>query len=120
MSTITCLKELEEKGKLEHSDIVEFTVKEQIKKYIVKHNFLQDKSFCDNAKIFKILEINKSEIVEKAYGYKENNDLGPGQWPYSENDDFPALTRLVAELYLIIEEREPVCTKFTRFEIMEI
>ncbi|KKM04412.1 hypothetical protein LCGC14_1764530, partial [marine sediment metagenome] len=35
-------------------------------------------------------------------------------------EDFPALTRLVKELYLIIEEKEMTFTKFTRFEIMEI
>ncbi len=112
---ITCLKELEERGILQLSDIVEFTVNKEIIKYYVWLRFLNTKG--NNNKIFEILEIDdKYELAEKAYRYKATEH----QWPESKDNDFPALTRLVKELYLIIEEKEIVFTKFTRFEIMEI
>ena len=124
MSTITCLRELEERGELEELDIVEFIVKEEVIKYIVCFNHLWDKkhreSFTNN-KIFKILEIDKKEITEKTYGYEpikhNNNDR---YFPEYRDNDFSAITRLVAELYKIIEKKEIIYTKFTRFEIMEI
>ncbi len=110
MAIITCLKESKERRILQLDDIVEFTVKEQIIKYKVWQKFL-NRLNKDNNEIFEILEIDK-------YKYKTNS----GNWPDSKKNDFPALTRLVKELYLIIEEQHPikVYTKFTRFEIMEI
>ena len=121
-TTITCLKELEEKGTLEYKDIVEFTIKEQIIKYKVLNFYLSNikGNVYDNDEIFKILEIDKIITTEKAYNCKIINisAFDPGYWPQLENRDFPALTRLVAELYRIIEKT--VYTKFTRFEIMEI
>ena len=111
MVTITCLRELEEKRELEFGDIVIFTVNKEILKYTVYQYFLSlDKIYNDT--IFKLLKIDKYEIAEKTYGYKVN-----GSWPNSKSNDYPALTRLVKELYRIIE---PTYTKFTRFEIMEI
>ena len=115
MTTITCLKELEEKRILELDDIVEFTIKGQKIEYKVWAKFLKTKG-DNNNKIFRILEISdidKYKLAEKIYGYKTTKN----QWPDSKNNDFSALTRLVKELYLIIE---PIFTKFTRFEIMEI
>ncbi len=118
MAVITCLKELEERRELQNNDIVKFTVKnKEIIEYNVWLSFLNTTD--NNNKIFKILEISdidKYKLAEKIYGYKPTKD----QWPESENNDFPALTRLVKELYLIIKKREPVYTKFTRFEIMDI
>ncbi len=118
MSTITCLKELEERGILEYDDIVEFTVNnKEILKYEVKDNYLHNKKKTyDNDRIFEILNIHKNKIAEKEYKYKPLD----GAWPISKDNDFLALTRLVKELYLIIEKQKPVYTKFTRFEIMEI
>ncbi len=113
------LKGLEDKKELQFDDIVEFTVKEKIIKYIVKYDHLLNKDHKRgklNNEIFRILKIDKYKIAEKAYGYKQKY----GMWPCSKNEDFPALTRLVAELYIIIEKRKIVFTKFTRFEIMEI
>ena len=118
IKTITCLKELEERRELEY-DVVIFTVKEEISKYNVRYYFLNLKKGTNNV-IFKLLKISENEITEiaeKTYGYERQ---GGGDWPESKMGDFPALTRLVKELYLIIEERKPVYTKFTRFEIMEI
>ncbi len=119
IKTITCLKELEERKELQLDDIVKFTIKEQIIEYRVKYNYLKNSKSSpgDNDKIFKVLNIDKNEIAEKGYKYKALRD---GYWPCSEDNDFLALTRLVKELYLMIEERKPVYTKFTRFEIMEI
>ncbi len=118
--TITCLKELE---KLEFGDIVEFTIKKEILKYEVKSWFLNiirdnDFDYKMNEEIFRILGINKNKIAEKIYRYPLNGN--GGDWPNSKANDYSALTRLVKELYLIIEEREPKYTKFTRFEIMDI
>ena len=117
MSTITCLKELEEKRILEFEDIVEFNFKkEKIRYRVSKAHLLNDKGSLYNDYIFEILKIDKNKIAQKTYNYKA--DIGC--WPTSEIDDYPALTRLVKELYIIIEEREIIYTKFSRFEIMEI
>ena len=122
MSEITCLKELEEKGTLEFKDVVIFTVKEKEIEYNRQKNYLYTYNNY-NDKIFRILEINKWEIAEKAYRYKPFNidsSFSDVNWPESEVEDFSALTRLVEELYRIIEKKKPVFTKFTRFEIMDI
>ncbi len=124
MSTITCLKELEEKGVLESEDIVIFTINKEIIKYNVRNLYLQNfksTSTCYNDEIFRILEIDKYEIIKKTY--KDNiirKRYTSTYWPETKNINHPALTRLVAEIYRIIKERNPVYTKFTRFEIMEI
>ena len=119
MTTITNLKELEEREILQLGDYVEFITKEKIVKYIVQYDFLLNKEHKSNGKneeIFNILEIDRYKLAEKKYGYTTDH----GFWPDSKQFDYSALTRLVKELYLIIEEKETVYTKFTRFEIMEI
>ncbi len=118
---ITCLKELEERGELKTRDIVEFIVEKQVIKYFVCLSCLSNRDNLSYSYIFDILKIDKNKLARKAYRY--NNYIGHSLknscWPVSKMDDYPALTRLVKELYLIIE-REPVYTKFTRFEIMDI
>ncbi len=117
IKTITNLKELKKRKELQLNDIIIFTIKKEILKYYVYSKFLNHD--VHNNIIFDILELNKNDkdkLAEKIYGYEINS----GDWPESKENDFPALTRLVKELYLIIEEREPVFTKFTRFEIMDI
>ena len=122
MTVIACLKDLEERRKLEYEDIVKFTIKKQIIEYRVVHHYLFNTKNDPhkNDEIFKTLRIDKVELAEKAYKYKLTNAKLwiEGYWPQLKSHNFPALTRLVKELYLIIEE--PVYTKFTRFEIMEI
>ena len=71
----------------------------------------------ENDEIFNILNIDKNELTEKAYNYETNVSEF---WPTSKNNDYQALTRLVKELYKIIEEKERVYTKYNRFEIMDI
>ena len=86
--------------------------------YEVKNSFLCTYNNF-NSLIFTVLDIDKYELTEKAYGY----NLEIGSWPVSEQDDYPALTRLVKELYTIIEkieEKEIKYTKYNRFEIMDI
>ncbi len=128
IAEITCLRELEERGILEYHDIVEFIVGE---KTIIKHKVKS--CFLDNSKsirteyndeIFRILNIDdKWKIAEKIYKYEPTNKKTHttlDQWPETKIKDYLTLTKLVAELYRIIEEQEPKYTKFTRFEIMEI
>ena len=119
MTTITCLKELEKRKCLELDDIVVFTVKEEkIISYNVGDNYLRNRNVVINEEIFIILKLKKYEIAEKTYRYEIINNKS--DWPTSEHEDYPALTRLVRELYTIIEEKEPKYTKYNRFEIMDI
>ncbi len=125
MSTITCLKELNEKDHLEFDDIVIFTVNEQIIEYRVTKKFNKDNLFLfignkHNDEIFKILDINKNKIAEKIYEYKPINSENNNFWPETKEDDYNSLTKLVKELYEIIEERKPKYTKYNKFEIMDI
>ena len=126
MTTITNLKELKKRKILKYEDIVVFTVKKEIIKYEAKLIFLENLkniSPRDNDRIFRILKIDKWKLAEKIYKHEPRNKKthnNPNQWPETKNTDFPALTRLVKELYLIIEEKEIIFTKFARFEIMEI
>ncbi len=127
MSTITCLKELNEKGCLGYHDTVIFTVKEQIIEYKITFRYLlnqkNDLSTNDeifNDEIFRILELDKNKMAEKAYNCKRNYNFKDNFWPETKTENYPSLTRLVKELYIIIEEREPKYTKYNRFEIMDI
>jgi len=119
---ITCLKELNERKYLEIDDIVKFTINEQIITYIVKNVYLFISSNGkNNDEVFRILDIDKDKLAEKMYGYKEFKIYSRlNYWPEIREDDFPALTRLVRELYTIIEEKDKVYTKYNRFEIMDI
>ncbi len=112
MATIICLKDLKEKGELEYKDIVEFTVEKERIKYKVWSCFLNnsqsEKDEIKNDEIFKILKIDKMKLAEKIYDYKIEGTWSSnnGYWPKSNDNDFPALTNLVAELYKIIEKKK--------------
>ena len=126
MAEINSLKELEERGCLELGDIVNFTVNEEIIGYKVKglsnRTYLCSHVTCgSNCIIFEVLELDKLKIAERAYEYKISFFyIFEGAWPETRKDDFPTLTRLVKELYKIIEEKEIKYTKYNRFEIMDI
>ena len=130
MTTITCLKELEERRELERGDIIIFIVNKEILKYKIEEIHINKNIYLYNTissggndKIFRILEINKSKLAKKIYGYEAaniNSAFYDINWAEAKENDYPALTRLITELYRIIEERETVFTKFTRFEIMDI
>ena len=125
MSTITNLKELEEREILQQNDKVIFTVKKQKIEHEVFPFFLynlgSEPELIKNDIIFKILEIDKMKLAKETYKYPINENLKEdGFWPEVENDNYSALTKLVKELYIIIEKKETIYTKFTRFEIMEI
>ena len=128
MSEINSLKELNKRKCLEHKDIVKFTINEEKTiEYSVGPLYLSDSRKIypiNNDKIFRILDIDKDKIAEKAYGYNpvnvgKNTRYPNNYWPEVDND-YSALTRLVREVYLIIEEREPKYTKYNKFEIMDI
>ena len=121
IATITCLKELNKRRCLEFYDKVVFTTNEEEITYEVGDNYLNNTGEVKsgkNDKIFRILKLKKYEIAEKAYGYKVISDIS--DWPTSEHEDYPALTRLVRKLYTIIEKRDIKYTKYNRFEIMDI
>jgi len=95
MATYKCLADLQGKT-LRYADTV---ILKDIK-YSVKSQFLQEKNYADNSEIFQVLSIpSKEELAKKAYGYEQKG----GDWPECEKDDYAALTRLVIELYKIIE-----------------
>ena len=96
---ITCLRELEERRELEFRDKVYFTIKEESLEYEVEHTYLHNTG-SHNDRVFKLLDINKNELVESAYGYTPTDG---GDWPFAKEDDNAALTILVRELYKIIE-----------------
>ncbi len=116
---VTCLKQLEERRTLGYMDRVYFTVGKETIEYEVDGMFLHNlESSAKNDKVFRLLEIDKYELSEKTYGYKVKREDPDIFWPESLNDDYPALTRLVKELYLIIEE-EVIPVK-NRWELLDL
>lgn len=102
MATYRCLADLHGKT-LEYGDTVIF----KDITYTVQEEFLSCSGYND--KIFRDLEISKSDIAEQAYGYYSFS----GDWPECKKDDYPALTRLVVKLYEIIEEKTSTVYKIT-------
>ncbi len=127
MTEINNLKELEEYGELKIFDKVSFHINKDIIKYEVK-TLIGSAYLCNNhgmgssnCIIFDVLDIDKYETAERIYRYKALNASDINKvWPEARDGDFPALTKLVKELYLIIEEKEVKYTKYNRFEIMDI
>lgn len=96
MAEYKCLADLQGKT-LEYGDIV------YLKgiRYTVQSRFLKEE-YVNNDKIFDVLSISsKEEFATNAYGY----DCYGGAWPECNRNDYEALTRLVIELYKIIEEK---------------
>lgn len=121
---INNLKELEERKTLEMNDTVYFTVGEETIEYVVRGVYLLNSSSDNfNNRIFEILERDKEKIAEKAYGYPPTNLSGntSNLWPQTKDDDYSALTRLVKELYKIIEEKKEVYIPIlTRWELLDL
>lgn len=89
-----CLADLQGKT-LIRGDIVVFF---ENLRYSVKSSFLSNIR-GHNDEIFEKLKLNPIKIAEKEYGYTPND----GTWPECKMNDYEALTRLVIELYKIIE-----------------
>lgn len=53
--------------------------------------------------IFKYLGLDAYRFCENCYGYKPLNDPNDYDWPNCKIGDFAALTRVVLELYDIVE-----------------
>lgn len=97
MATYKCLADLQGET-LCLNDIVIFGNIE----YKVLKKFLIECDNSDNDRIFRILSIpSKENFAQKAYGYEPS----VGAWPECKPCDYAALTRLVIELYKVIEEK---------------
>ena len=107
MATYRCLADLQGKT-LEYEDTVILNDIE----YTVQKSFLANYG-DDNGKIFQNLKISKSDIAKQAYGYSSRG----GDWPECKKDDYPALTRLVVELYRIIEATSTTSEKEQWYKI---
>lgn len=87
---------------LNYDDVVYFYVDDKQLKYYIQPNYLSNALKCDNAEIFSILGINKSDFCNTFYGYHNHG----GDWPTCKLEDFAALTRVVQALYREIEHKE--------------
>lgn len=87
---------------LHSGDIVYFYVDSRQLKYNVLPTHLSNAYRSDNAEIFSILGINKSDFCDCYYGYHNHG----GDWPVCDTEDFAALTRVVQALYQKIEYRK--------------
>ncbi len=118
---ITNLKGLEDRRIVEVEDRVYFTVGEEHVEYKVDKWYLDCYSISNNFnyKIFNLLKIDKLKLASEVYGYEASF----GDWPSCKSDDYPALTRLVKELYKIIEEKYPTEVYIpinSRFDILDL
>lgn len=87
---------------LSYDDIVYFYFDGRQLKYSVQSNHLSNCIKSNNAEIFSILDINKSDFCNCYYGYCNHG----GDWPTCNREDYRALTRVVIALYQEIEKRE--------------
>ncbi len=87
---------------LQLSDVIYFYINNRQLKYSVQSNYLSNELKTDNAEIFTILNINKSDFCRLYYGYNH----GGGNWPTCRQRDFAALTRVVRALYQEIKYKE--------------
>lgn len=100
----TCYNDLKN-NTLKLGDNVQFKIPETnvYLNYKVHEQFLASECGFNNA-IFTLLHINNYEIADKCYGYESTT----GGWPEFKFHDFEAATRLVLELYKIIEEHTSI------------
>lgn len=129
MNKVQNLKELEEVELLLKRDIVVFCFKlENGGKGEMTHRVGQSSSGCfldnidsgNNAKLFTELDIDKIEFCTKSYGYPPEAD---GQWPYAKEHDYKAITRVVRDLYMLIEgvqEEVKEIEEVDRFSLMDL
>jgi len=86
---------------LKLGDTVTFNVQGRAITYMVELRYLKliDRRTNEhNDLIFRLLNLNETEIATSNYGYACNYG-GSGSWPESKTEDYPALTRLVRYLY---------------------
>lgn len=97
MATYKCYDDLKHES-LEEYDKVYFYFNGKELNYEVRSRFLSSRD-GDNSKIFDLLKINKQEFTSKAMGYQCDD----GQWPEYKPHDYLAATKVVLELYKLIE-----------------
>lgn len=126
MSVVRNLKELKEAEFLIKGDMVVFCFKkENGTKVEMAHKVSQGYSGCfldnidygDNAKLFRVLDINEIGFCEKSYGYSPERQ---GQWPYAKEHDYKAITRVVKDLYILIEGVPEKIEEVDRFSLMDL
>jgi hypothetical protein len=85
---------------LQEGDEVVFTVRGESASYSVRSNYLAHCIVGCNERVFDLLDMSwaeKDQFAEEAYGYSLPKQ--DGFWPYSEREDYAALTRLCLALY---------------------
>lgn len=69
-----------------------------------------------NSKIFNLHGIDKEALAEQSYGYRP---IG-GEWPSSRDKDYPALTRLVKNIFKIISPMTPPSETLTAQQVIDL
>lgn len=112
MATYMCYSELADKL-LKYEDIIMFHIPEtgEFIEYFVYREHLKVKNDEYSEKklndiIFKKLNLNKVEICTSFYEYKPVDNIDADWWPESKNQDYGALTRVVLELFRLLEEEK--------------
>ena len=84
---------------LKEGDVIIFAFGNVHYNYRVHTKYLSSMDGRENYRIFSVLSLEKYKFCSAHYGYPANS----GNWPVANIRDFPALTRVVTELFKIIE-----------------
>lgn len=98
---------------LKPNDRVVFVVQNYKLEYAVENTHLSIKfsgisPYKDNDAIFQLLGIDKYGFASNAYGYKVDS----GMWPSFHIHDYEAATRLVEQLQILCNRKEPLNSKY--------
>ncbi len=138
MAVIHNLKELNELGRdLKILDSIYFTNRDEVIKYKVMGKYLSlpkwEKGLPNgyifqclcmaNPEVFGMSNKEAFELAEQSYGYPPYNTCADN-WPAFKLDDFPALERLIREIYKMLGDNSLEINKeefiFSRFEILDL
>jgi hypothetical protein len=64
----------------------------------VRNRYVHFEGYCNNF-IFKHLNLNKYEFCSEHYGY----EVGYGDWPEFKSGDFCALTKVLIEIFKLLD-----------------
>ncbi len=134
MAIIYNLKELNGLGRdLKEWDWIYFTTKDKVIKYkVIGHMsggcFLNYYDNYNNAIIFNYLDLNMNDryqLAKKYYRYTAIDVLSVNSWPECKFNDFPALERLIREIYKRLGDNsteilDPKNMITSRFEILDL
>ena len=89
------------KHDLQEDDRIVFKISNDSIYHTVRSDYLETESpFIDNGIIFKELSVDKYSFCSEHYGY----EVCDGDWPWFNYQDFSALTRVVYQLFKIIDD----------------